>query len=509
MRRGFEQICLITMITLGAVILLLLAWIAPISNHTQFSLLHVPRRVDLNTVAAITPIAPTAEFLNKLKEEQPKHIVLIVQDSISATPSFIEKIKTEFPKSTVSSFTVDTTLNKEFTQIVAQKFIDQQKPQTLLIGLVPPAQNEFPSVEALHTATTTTAFQHLNTETYSTLNVICWQCAYIVSSYAKSFESHGTITTDNQILYQRNPDHTTKSPKATLIFTGDTMLGRTVEELMKKHGDDYPFQKITSVFKGVDLVVTNLEGPIVSEHKQTPPGSVSFSFDPKVAITMKNAGIGMATLGNNHGHDQGDEGYQETKKFLSNQNILTTGNAVKINLEDNLLETTVQNQVVRFYSFNVTFPFIDTNQAIELVKNNATNNQQDIVLIHWGIEYKESNSVDQQKLAHELINAGADLIIGHHPHVVQNIERYNNKFIFYSLGNFIFDQYFSKNTQESLIVGIILSENTMSLHLIPANIIQSQPSIMPIDEQRIFLEKIAEKTNDESLKMQIKNGYIE
>ena len=119
-----------------------------------------------------------------------------------------------------------------------------------------------------------------------------------------------------------------------------------------------------------------------------------------------------------------------------------------------------------------------------------------------------TNSLAQQKLAHQIIEAGADLIIGHHPHVVQNIEKYQGKLIFYSLGNFIFDQYFSLETQQGLAVGLEVHPDKLIFRLFPLQINLDQPVLMKQSQNSEFLIKLAERS-DRKLVDAIKSGIMQ
>jgi poly-gamma-glutamate synthesis protein (capsule biosynthesis protein) len=115
-------------------------------------------------------------------------------------------------------------------------------------------------------------------------------------------------------------------------------------------------------------------------------------------------------------------------------------------------------------------------------------------LPHWGAEYGLKSNKRQQDFAHALIDSGADLIVGSHPHVVQEIEPYNGKYIFYSLGNFIFDQYFSKNTQQGLALLLELSEASSTIALLPIDLQFSQPKMMETTSSVKFLESLSERS---------------
>ena len=114
-----------------------------------------------------------------------------------------------------------------------------------------------------------------------------------------------------------------------------------------------------------------------------------------------------------------------------------------------------------------------------------------IVTIHWGNEYQHTANYGKQiEPGRAFVDAGADIVIGHHPHVVQNFEIYNNKLIFYSLGNFVFDQYWSKATQEQLGLGIIMEKDSVKVHLLPMISKMSQPRLMTTEERKNGLKSL-------------------
>ena len=131
-----------------------------------------------------------------------------------------------------------------------------------------------------------------------------------------------------------------------------------------------------------------------------------------------------------------------------------------------------------------------------------------IIFMHWGQEYQFANSYSQQNLSHKMIDAGADLIIGCHPHVVQNIEIYKEKLVFYSLGNFILDQYFSEETQQGLAVKLEIYTEKLVFRLFPIQSHLSQPSLMEKEKADKFLEALSQRSSQE-LAGEIKAGTIE
>ena len=118
-----------------------------------------------------------------------------------------------------------------------------------------------------------------------------------------------------------------------------------------------------------------------------------------------------------------------------------------------------------------------------------------IVSIHWGEEYDQYVNTAQQNLAHALIDRGADAIVGHHPHVVQGVEVYKNKPIFYSLGNFIFDQYFSVETQQGLAVSLEFSDDGVAYALQPFKAAAGRITLLAGQEKQDFLDEVMKKSS--------------
>jgi poly-gamma-glutamate synthesis protein (capsule biosynthesis protein) len=159
----------------------------------------------------------------------------------------------------------------------------------------------------------------------------------------------------------------------------------------------------------------------------------------------------------------------------------------------------------------------DREAAKKIVSGLASSTDFTIINIHWGTEYEHQFNKLQKEIAHELVDAGADIIIGHHPHVVQGMEMYQGKPIFYSLGNFVFDQYFSPDTQEGLAVGLNLSPNPspgqergeLEINLFPIKSRASQMELMRGEEKEKFLKKFMGWSEiNEEVKQEIGQGKI-
>lgn len=245
---------------------------------------------------------------------------------------------------------------------------------------------------------------------------------------------------------------------AEILFVGDLMFDRGIRYYAEKNGgNDFIFSKISDFLKSNDLVVANLEGTITKNQSVsagTAPGSTNnyyFTFDPSVAKTLYDNNIKMVSLGNNHILNFGEAGLVETKKYLD---IAKVGYFGAPDYPKST-QATINGIKITFINYN---EFADSN-TIEDIKK--ARNFSDIIIVyaHWGVEYQKNPTEGQINLAHQFIDEGADLVIGSHPHVIQTTEVYKNKKIYYSLGNFIFDQYFSEDVRNGMGVVVKISAN--------------------------------------------------
>lgn len=311
-----------------------------------------------------------------------------------------------------------------------------------------------------------------------------------------------------------------------IAFTGDVMLGRYVEELMNSNGLNYPFEKVGERLNLYNEVVINLEGPVLRNelHTKTPDFSTNFSFKEDVLNVFAENNIGVVNLANNHTFDRGEERFQEMIEILNERDIEWFGHPWEYDKEyvHTILADGVDINLIGFqqatnYEFDVNLMM----ETVEAVKNDnplALN----IVNFHFGPEYKPYSANIQQEIARAAVDAGADMVIGHHPHVVQEMEVYKEKPIFYSLGNFVFDQYFSTETQEGLVVELVLefkdvSGSTLELKkdpfillggkyeidklgvkVLPVKSVRSQPYFLGEPENSIWLDEYREKSRIEN-----------
>lgn len=293
---------------------------------------------------------------------------------------------------------------------------------------------------------------------------------------------------------------------ADILFVGDIMLGRNVERLMEEKGGNFPFEKVSDLLTGSDITVGNLEGAITESHTPTPNGSFRISFSPKIVASLDVNGFDFVSLANNHATDNGSSLFSQSKKLLGTGGVIPFGEPYSIAKP---VLVNINGQEVAFFGYNFTHGGLDKKKIFSDIADfrDKNSNFYIIVVPHWGDEYKLVANDIQKEIAHGLIDFGANVIIGGHPHVVQNIELYKGKPIFYSLGNFIFDQYFSLDVQKGLVVNINLSDSDVSYKLLPVISERSEPKLMNDEEKAGFLSGLAGRS-DSLLETSIRDGVL-
>jgi poly-gamma-glutamate synthesis protein (capsule biosynthesis protein) len=240
---------------------------------------------------------------------------------------------------------------------------------------------------------------------------------------------------------------TKQSSRATLLATGDVMLGRSVmATTLAKNDPNYPFIKVADELSQADITFINLENPIINNCPTHNTGFI-FCADPKMIEGLKNAGVDIVNLANNHTLNYGREGLNQTIELLTKAGIDYVG-------ENNLVVKKVGDTTFGFLGFersqqaNPTLTTVDR----ELIRGSDRKVDVLVVGIHWGVEYQDKALPGQRELARDMVEMGVDVVVGHHPHWVQDSEIIDGKPVYYSLGNFIFDQMWSEETKKGLVV---------------------------------------------------------
>jgi len=275
----------------------------------------------------------------------------------------------------------------------------------------------------------------------------------------------------------------------TIFFGGDIMLGRAVATKIAKNGSEAFFNKIKDPVLSADYAIANLEGPLTTIN--TSPGNdMRFHFDPALTAQLANSGFDAFSLANNHGLDQGAQGFIDTKNNLIAAHLGFFGDASDDN--GSVLRFTVGGKNFAAIGAQDVYRQIDPAAIGTEIKAEKDAGNFVIIYPHWGVEYQHSANARQNTLAHAFIDAGADMVVGSHPHVMEGVEMYKGKPIFYSLGNLVFDQYFSADTQEGLGLRLnIAADGSTSVDLLPYKIPQSQPVLANGDQKVKLLDALA------------------
>ncbi len=252
-----------------------------------------------------------------------------------------------------------------------------------------------------------------------------------------------------------------------ILFAGDMMFDRTIRQAAKANGNDFIFEKISPLLAQEDLAVANLEGPLTDNPSvsvgaaESDPKYITFTFDPSLAGTLYKQNIRLVDLGNNHALNFKQAGLESTEKYLSASQVNFFGGNNRSIIKE------IGGLKIAFVSYNkyADSKADEIEQNLTLAKTKQVRQYADIVVVycHWGKEFSTQPIDPQRNLAHELIDAGSDLIIGSHPHVIETTEIYNGKKIYYSLGNFIFDQRFNQGVQNGLGVEVKINKKTKQM----------------------------------------------
>ncbi len=310
-----------------------------------------------------------------------------------------------------------------------------------------------------------------------------------------------------QVNNSKSPASTILVPSLRILLVGDIMMARGVAALTDQFGLAYPFTKIESLFShsAWDFIYGNLEGPVRAEALPVAFHAMSFEYSPQISHFLAQLGFNILNLANNHVADQGKEAVLQTRDYLQKDGIIPLGDP-----NDCSLKYGFQKEPLVFLGANLVYQ--NKTCVLELIESITKLKKQNpslfvIVTPHWGPEYQKEPDNFQKQTAHQLIEAGADLIVGHHPHVVQGIEEYQGKLIFYSLGNFVFDQYFSKETQEELALSLDYQPQQQIFTLIPLESQKSQLNFLEGTERQIFFDKLTQ-ISSLSLRDEIQKGVI-
>lgn len=293
-----------------------------------------------------------------------------------------------------------------------------------------------------------------------------------------------------------------------LVAVGDIMLSRGVAGEIRKNSADpgHPFSGIKNCLKSGDIVFGNLENPVTPGREIMLPERI-LRADPSVVLALQEAGFTILSLANNHLPDFGTRGLLDTFWYLEQAGLsyVGAGKTEKEAFAAKYIE--IKGLKIAFLAFcdHILVPeaylagagrpgvaYLDPEKVRATVREARDKADIVVVSLHAGTEYEPAPDLAQTRFAHLAVDAGADLVLGHHPHVLQKVEEYKGKYIFYSLGNFVFDQKWSRATREGLLAKIFIgAEGVEEIECLPVFINdQNQPQFLEGEEAERVLKAL-------------------
>lgn len=288
----------------------------------------------------------------------------------------------------------------------------------------------------------------------------------------------------------------------TLFLAGDIMLSRDVRgKILQSNNSSLPFLNTLNDTREADIAFANLESPF-SNQPRVSEDPISFKADPDFVSGLVNAGFDILSTANNHAFDQDQAGVDYTAKHLEESGIKPLGTLS--NCHDGVV---MEANGIKFGFLGYSYAAHNDGGVVSEPSvcswNNMTEISRDITRLkpqvdflivssHFGAEYQRKPSAEDSQTARNIIELGADMFIGHHPHWVQTIEEYKGRYIFYSLGNFVFDQMWSQDTKEGLTLKATFKDKRLDKVELKPVVIESYccPRFASEQETKNILTKI-------------------
>jgi poly-gamma-glutamate synthesis protein (capsule biosynthesis protein) len=288
------------------------------------------------------------------------------------------------------------------------------------------------------------------------------------------------------------PPEVIPQPKKTrILLGGDVMLSRHVGRLARAaHDPSSPLRDLAPVLRSADIAFVNLEAPFSDRGALMEHGMI-FKAEPEMIAALETAGVTIVSTANNHARDCGAYGVEFTLSWLKQHGIATVGSAATA--EAAHAGTVIERNGLRFGFLAYTFDQSNGNHndmddriatmeipAMQADVARLLEDRADVAIVsmHAGTEYRPSPNPQQIEFGHAALDAGARVIVGHHPHVRQPWEKLHNGVIFYSLGNLVFDQFQRAETQHGALAEVVFSGKTLeSAALLPVDIVRTVPKL--------------------------------
>jgi len=309
-------------------------------------------------------------------------------------------------------------------------------------------------------------------------------------------------------------------PPISVLAVGDIMLGERTRRVIREAGADYPFAGVTPLLRRSEIVFGNQEGPFAGEATKA-DRNFSYRVNPRLATALSRANVNVVTLANNHLTDCGRAGILETLAALSSAGVAVVGAAEN----ERAAHRPVIRQAGRWRVGLLGYYWNRRTAATSDLPGSAMDTPEDlradiealrrqvdrvIVQFHWGIPYEHEPLPEDREKARLAVDCGADVVIGHHPHVIQPMEVYRGCPIFYSVGNFTFGS--GNSLAEGLMVGFRFEEEETEVQVYPLYVknrdprVNYQPKLLRGSAGRKTLQRLAEMSGENGRFLTLETG---
>jgi poly-gamma-glutamate capsule biosynthesis protein CapA/YwtB (metallophosphatase superfamily) len=340
--------------------------------------------------------------------------------------------------------------------------------------------------------------------------LVCAVGSGVLVWFATSSASYTTAPTSLVTATSTLSSTTPPLPVRGLWITGDVMLSRQVGTYMGREGDDYPWRRLPDQdFPGTDYLLINFESCLSKVAAFSPAASMRFPVPAHATTALNHVGITHASLANNHALDCGPKDLEVTRIAMEQAEIVPVGHPTQLGTSTSVTIIELGKHRIAVIALHTLFVSPTESVLRSVIEYASGQSDYQLLYVHWGDEYLLSAGRAQQNLAKTVADLGVDLVIGHHPHVVQDIGLVGSTTVVYSLGNFIFDQYFSGPVQEGLVVRLDggATKPMLTLHPVTSRDSRTQPRFMTEAEAAEWLANLAARS-DERLQSDIAAGRL-
>lgn len=324
----------------------------------------------------------------------------------------------------------------------------------------------------------------------------------------------GSLTFMANAKDKNNDVMLTSFDKLTLVFAGDMQFTGTVADRIKKNGTGYPFAEVTPILKQADFALGNLETTLTTRGSAQDK-QFTFRSDPRMAKAIADSGFDAVGLANNHTLDFGEDALSDTIDFVKKAGLLPLGAGKNAAEATKIQYITKKGKTIALLNYSRVLPSTswiagknkpglasayDPKAVYAKVKEARKNADIVVVFIHWGKERMTTPEAYQSEMGHQLVDAGADMVIGHHSHIMQPVEWYKGKLIAYSLGNFIFTNSRTDRSNQTALLNVEVSGSRLQASLVPARITNGQPRLLQGSEKAEFLRFMDRMSRNATIK---------